>query len=647
MNAGKKIFYFIAILFFYSGLSQAQNNHLLLRKGNRCFNKGQYRNAAPYYDQILKAEPAHIQALYKSGICNLHRYSKEQALLNLEKVYKKDSTYNKYLYYWLGRAHQLNYNFDQADFFYNAFQRKSSKNKIQYREVERYKYQVRCARDFVANPKNYHIQNLGPLINSGFSDHSPIVSCTDTLLLFTSRRPANSEAKEEYDGEPFEDIFYSCRNAAGEWTKSERFQLNTTGHDASIQLFDHDNRIFIYSYLHDGDILLAQKSNGVWGTPMPVKEINSIDFESDAFMTADGKTLYFATNHFKKNGDLDICFITKKADNTWSKPQTLSSVINTDEDEDAPYLSADGKTMYFSSRGHTSMGGYDIFRSALDSLTGNWSKPENLGYPVNTPDEDLYFCLAAKTNRAFMSSYRSEGYGEKDIYEIIPVKNVQIQGLLTRAGTGKPVADVAVHFLPMENAMKGAAAADVHTGSDGTYNTELLSDNAYRVYISQGSDTLLKDTLAVPLNESDQYVYTQHYILPALEVPADTATVAADTVKTAASITNEISKILYFRSNRFDLGPATKAELRDLIVYLQTHTASTVSITGHADSQGSDEINNSLSLKRAEAAAAYLKSKGISDTQIHTAGLGSQKPVATNKTEAGRARNRRVEILIR
>ena len=294
------------------------------------------------------------------------------------------------------------------------------------------------------------------------------------------------------------------------------------------------------------------------------------------------------------------------------------------------------------------MGGYDIFRSQKDSVTGKWLKPENLGYPVNTPDEDLYFCLSAKTNRAFMSSYRTGGFGEKDIYEIIPVKNVQLNGLVTEGGTDKPAENIVIHFIPAENAMKGATSAQVRTVADGSYHTALLSDNVYMVYISRANDTLLTDTLVVPLNERDGYVYVQHYVLPAVLV-ADSSVTFAGTIKAVVpvAVAEEVSETLYFATNRSDLEPAAKAKLQDVIAYLKKHKEASIHIAGHADGSGPDAINQSLSVKRAEAAAAYLKSKGIPAAQISTESFGSQKPTATNSTAAGRAKNRRVEIVVR
>ncbi len=654
MRAALLIF-FILISSSLIQICQAQNIVLLKRKGERCYRKSQYKNAYPFFEQILKTNPDNLNALYKAGVCNLYRYSKEQALANFEKVYQKDSSYNKYLYYWLGRAYQLNYKFDEAMIFYSRFQEHKSHTSSQYQEVEKYKRQIKYARDYVANPANYKVRNLGAVINSSFSEHSPITSVTDTFLLFTSRRTNSTNTKEEYDGEPFEDIFYSYRNKKGEWSKPESFQLNTSGHDASIQLFDNDSKLFIYSYLHEGDIYLVEKQGGIWGTPVSMKQINTQDFEADAYMTADGKTLYYATNHFKKNGDLDICYITKADNGSWSKPQTLSSQINTDEDEDAPYITADGKTMYFGSRGHTSMGGYDIFKSALDTTTGLWGKPQNLGYPVNTTDDDLYFCLSYKTSRAFMSSYRDGGFGEKDIYEIIPIEELMIKGFLVDENN-KAVEDsqIQITLVPGESAAKAAQQKTVYVDKSGTFTTSCLSDNMYYVFVSKGTDTLLRDTITLDLVEQKNQQQEYTFVLPSEKGTDTTGTAAAvvAVVQTDSIKTNDINKtsiehnVIYFASNVSDLGPASKNALKSVSTFLEKNPASKVVLKGYADGSGLKLLNDVLSEKRAKAAQHYLELKGISAARISVEFFGSQNPVASNETEAGRAKNRRVEIII-
>jgi outer membrane protein OmpA-like peptidoglycan-associated protein/tetratricopeptide (TPR) repeat protein len=642
----KGLIFTISVFTTCIGISFSQSNKLFLRKGNQCYKKGQYKNAFAFYEQLLKTDPNNTKVLYRAGVCNLYRYSKEQALVNFEKVYQTDSLYDKYLYYWLGRANHLNFKFDEAIRFYTSFLSKVSSNSIQYKEVQRYIYQATCARDFVANPSNNYVQNLGPVVNSSFSDHSPITSATDTFILFTSRRMTDAKAKEEYDGEPFEDIFFTSRNTKGEWSKPESFHLNTTGHDASIQLFDNDTKLYIYSYLHDGDIYLTEKVNGNWQTPVSFEEINSVDFEADAFMTKDGKTVYFASNHLKKNGDLDICFITKETSGAWSKPQLLPSVINTDEDEDAPYITADGKTMYFSSRGHTSMGGYDVFRSMLDSATGKWTKPVNLGYPVNTPDDDLYFCLSSQTSRAFMSSYRTGGYGEKDIYEVLTIEQVRVDGLLVDVNR-KPIdgSGYTITFTPAESASKNAAMQTVSASADGSFHVNCLSDNTYHVVVTDAADTLFADTLQIELEEekNKSIVYTCT-IVPQKQIHTD-STVTAPKDSVIAKRTS-VQQVIYFGSNSSDLGPASKNELRKLIANLEKDPLAKITINGHADGSGPEKLNEKLSEKRALAVKAYLISKGVTSTRIQVGSFGSQKPIASNDTEAGRAKNRRVEIII-
>jgi outer membrane protein OmpA-like peptidoglycan-associated protein/tetratricopeptide (TPR) repeat protein len=642
-----KFFCSICVLIVLAFYSEAQNNNFLINKGDKFYKKEQYKNAYPFYEQALKSDSLNIEAQYKAAVCNLHRFSKEDALRGLEKVYNADSTYNKYLYYWMGRAYHLNFKFEEAILFYSKAQQKKSKNNNLFEEVERYKYQVRCARDYVSNPSNFNVVNLGGEINSSYSDHSPITSYTDTMLLFTSRRVNQLDVKEEYDGEPFEDIFYSYKNTAtGTWSTPISFHLNTTGHDASVQLFDNDTKLFIYSYLHEGDINLVEKKNGEWGTPMPVDQINTIDFEADAFMTADGKTLYYATNHFKKNGDLDICYIVKSGDGTWSKPKTLSSLINTDEDEDAPYITADGRTMYFSSRGHSSMGGYDVFKSELDTISGEWMKPENLGYPVNTPDEDLYYCISSKSTKAYLSSYRSGGFGEKDIYEITPIEFILIEGqLVDESNTSMDGKEFEIKIVPFEAASKNALGSEVRVSNDGKFEATCLSNNTYSVFLLHGKDTMLVDTLAIALADKKNIKREYVLVVPnSKKVSVDSISVI-DTVA-AVVVVESIQQTVYFATNVSDVGPASKAELRQIVAYLGLHPEAILTIEGHTDGSGPESINMLLALKRANSVKAYFELKGVAASRMSVVAFGSKNPVASNDTEVGRSKNRRVTIRV-
>lgn len=610
-----------------------QDSKELIRLGDKFLKIKQYRKALPFFEQVLKTDSTNITAVYKASICHLYRYSKEQALKGFQLVYQKDSTYDKYLYYWLGRAHHLNYSFDKALSFYSKYKTKLTKWDTRQKEVDWYMEQARRARDYVNHPKNFLITNLGPNINSSYSEHSPVAALTDSLLLFTSRRD-KVNTKEDLDGEPFEDIFVVRRLPDGTWSTPELFEVNTSGHDACIQFFDNDQKLFIYRQTRGGDIYYVEKKEGIWQSPKKFPVINTRGFESDAFMTADGSTVYFATNRFKKLGDLDIYYVTKKPDSTWSKPKMLKGRINTDEDEDAPFISADGKTMYFSSRGHSSMGGYDVYKTTMGA-DGKWSKPENLGYPINTPDDDVYYYLSAVTNHAYISSYRSGGYGEKDLYEITPVESVTIAGSIVEEKTNKPLDGYQIEWVPIQPVFSAASSSTI--SSTGSYSSALISANQYIVNVKKEGKVVYLDTLQVPV--FDTVGDTLHYpiLVPFHGNPADTIT--PPVIKPKVYTDN-----VYFAKKSPELDTKTKKQLDIFIAYVKQHKEVQAVISGHADETGGVEFNKKLSEARAQAVYDYLKTNGVPVERIEIRSFGDAKPVGDNTTEEGKALNRRVEI---
>jgi len=636
----------IVVVFLFCCITNllAQDLKVLLHTGDKSLRNRHYRKALPLYNQVLKTDPENLDALYGAGICNLFRYSKESALQNFEKIYSKDSLYNKNLYYWLGRAYHQNYQFSDALKYYAMYKTKLTKWDSRQKEVDFYMDQVKRARDYVANPKDYLVKNMGPAINSSYSEHSPVTSLNDTVLLFTSRKDKLTGTKEDFDGEPFEDIFVSNRSTGGQWSEPALMNLNTTGHDASIQLFDNDTKLFVYRYLKGGDIYVTEKVNGAWAAPTRFANINSRDFESDAFITPDGNTVFYATNHYKKTADLDIYFITKKGDGSWSKPKQLKGKINSLEDEDAPFITPDGKTMYFSSRGHNSMGGYDVFKSVMDE-NGKWSKPENLGYPINTPDDDVYYYRSSVSNRAYLSSYRDGGFGEKDIYEIIPVEYAEIKGLVLEEKTNKAIQSAAITFIPQEHSSKNANANTAILNASGNFAAPLLSNNIYKVVITKGRDTLSVDTIAVPLFEDKGKEYRKNFYVPFSGNPADTITVKKDTV-VPVRIPPKKLEVIYFATNSYDLGPASKGKLQGLVDFMNVNPGTFSVIYGFTDGSGSEQLNKDLSANRADAIREYLKSRGVDPNRIKTEAFGANKPVASNDTEEGKAKNRRVEVTI-
>jgi len=271
-------------------------------------------------------------------------------------------------------------------------------------------------------------ENISPSINSKYPEYSAVVNHDEDLLVFVSRRPGNKGNSDTHGSAfEFEDVYTSRRDANG-WSKAEHLHgdVNSQAHEAPVWLSGDGNRLLLYynkSKSKDpkkqGDIYESDYVDGKWTDPSPVKGINSTWRETHASMSADGKTIYFTTNNPKwaKHGGLDIVKATyNDAEGKWNEPVDVGSKINTEWDEESPFIKPDGKTFYFSSQGHTSVGGFDFFRCEL-SENGTFSEPINMGIPLNTPFDDAFIYFSDDGKRVYFNSNRDGGFGSQDIYE--------------------------------------------------------------------------------------------------------------------------------------------------------------------------------------------------------------------------------------
>ncbi|MBC7486874.1 MAG: PD40 domain-containing protein [Cytophagaceae bacterium] len=650
--------YFSFTLFLIGSLLftnlKAQDVSLLMKNGNKLFEDNFYRKALPFYEQVLVTEPNNTEALFKSGVCYLNRYSKDKALVNIQKSFDQDPKIDKHIHYWLGRAYHLNYQFDKAKEEYNVYKNTLRKSDSRRKEVELYIEQTDFSKKTVTVPSNFLVENLGASVNSSFSEHSPVASSNDSVLYFTTRRLKEGE-KEEKDGEPFEDVFVSKRKSDGTWSNPESLNLNTSGHDASIQLYDNDNKLLLYRSTKDGDIFISQKEGDKWGDPKSFSEINSGDFESDAFVSSDGKTVYFATNHYKKFGDMDIYYITKNEDGSWSKHKEMEGDINTEGDEDAPFITPDGKTLYFSSRGHKGMGGFDVFKSKMQA-DGSWSDPVNLGYPINTPDDDVYFYYAASDDRAYIASYRDGGFGEKDIYCVTPIEHVIVYGKVTEDKTGKVIDGAQISFKSTKKVTN--ASEDKKAVTAGEYkDIHVLSYNTYKVEISKNGELLSTDSLTIASVSKEGQTINKDFVVPFKGNPADTQVVAvvppADTtiktpvvkdpvkvVTTPVAVEKEL--IVYFASSSAVLDGPSQNEIKTLLSAYKK--VKVISVSGHADDKGPDAVNDKIAAARASTVKKYISTK--TKVKVSSSSFGEGQPAVPNDSVENRAKNRRVVIKV-
>ena len=622
--------------------AQAQSTRKDLKTGNKFFEQENYRAAIPYYEKVLAKDPNNAKALFSAGISYMS-FDKEKASDYIYKAQKLKPKVSKDVEYWLGRVDHLNYNFDEAIAHFQAYNATLKKNDQRKEELAQLIMHSKNAKVQFNSPKDIFVKNLGPTINTQYSEHSPVISSDDKVLIFTSRGDnvtgANgkvSDAKNKSiaaDGEYYEDIFEATRIDDESWQKPRSLSgvLNGKGHDASVQLFDNDSKMLMYRNDNNGDLFVTDKAGGDWSAPKPLDgNINSKAFESDAYILPDGLTIYFSTGKFSEDGTLDLYTSTRASlTSEWGTPRSLGANINTKFDDDSPYLSKDGKTLYFSSRGHNTMGGYDIFKSEYDEAGRKWGPAQNMGYPVNTPDDDSYYRLSPDGSYAYLSSYRIGGYGEKDIYTINYIKNANIVGkVFSKKDSTTVIPGVELVFNGQQADKTALSFRDV-TKPDGGYKVAVLSGRTYQVAVSKDGKNIETQEFPVPVSTNDSTTITKNFYIDYVDT----------TAKSMMAFKN-----IYFDTDKYKLRPESITELDNISKVLTANAGMNISIEGHCDSRNTDEYNMVLGQNRAEAAKNYLVKQGVADSRLTTVSYGERRPAAPNDSPENMQLNRRDEF---
>lgn len=384
--------------------------------------------ARDLYVQAAELDTTFVRANFEAGHIHLRTVGKDLAVKYLMRVYRQDPQFRFDLEYLIGKSYQYGLDFDNAIKFFNLYKEKLAKkpnyqgrDKVDLQTVERSIIECENGKKFVANPGRYSIVNIGREINSEYDDYAPVLNEKEDEIVFTSRRREdNLNMNVSDDNLPFEDIFIA-RKVDGKWTYAQNIgnKINTPYHDSNLALSADGSTLFIFNDENGGDIYYCElQEDGTWGSPIPLPGIINSSFEEKSIsISKDEQTLYFTSNRPGGYGGTDIYKAVRNSRGQWSNVKNLGPKINTPFDEDGPFIDYDGVTLYFSSRGHSGMGGHDIYRSRFDPETNEWSEPENLGYPINTPDDDVFF-ITSPSGHAYYSSVREGGLGYQDIYII-------------------------------------------------------------------------------------------------------------------------------------------------------------------------------------------------------------------------------------
>lgn len=411
----------ILLFLFSSGFSQTLNGKKTeIEDAHEHFNKNNFLMAIPIYKVELKKDPDNKKIKYRLGICYLHtRINYGQALTYLEE-YSKTPKADEDVWLYLGRAYQLNYKLAEA---IGAFQKYKALKPKQGAEMERYIDQCENAIKFMRKPANVTFQNMGKEVNSEEPDYYPYINKNETVLAFTSRRKDNVGGKKiEVDGYRSSDIYLST-SQNGSWTPAKNAGkiLNTSLDEQVVGLKSDALEIYVYMDHIDkfGDIYASSRKDLESEFTKPRIFMPNINdkFEFSGSLSEDGTIIFFSRRE-KAGEQSDLYFCRKLPIGIWAIPQKLPDFINTPYNEDSPYLSYDCKTLYFASEGHNSMGGYDLFKTDFDVEMNAFTPPVNLGYPINSTDDDRSICVTQDNRLAYVSAFRPNGYGDLDIYRV-------------------------------------------------------------------------------------------------------------------------------------------------------------------------------------------------------------------------------------
>lgn len=412
---------FILFCFLLHGTWQAQSTKVTqVEDGDEHLKHHNYLMAIPIYKEELKKTPENSKIKLKLGLCylNTHLNHKEAVRYLQEAAADKKSDPDVYLY--LGMAYHLVGNIEDALLSFEKFKALKPKNDG---EVEKYIYQCDNALKLMSKPKNVTFQNLGKEVNSEEPDYYPYTDQDESILIFTTRRKENMGGKKvEVDGYRNCDIYMS-KMVNGAWTsaRSAGRMLNGNLDDQAVSFSYDALEMLVYEDHIDkfGDLYYTSRKDTMTEFLKPkLMDLAVNEFiETSGCISEDGQVLIFSRRE-DVNDYSDLYISRKLPTGKWGIPELLPDIINSPYNEENPYLSKDGKTLYFASEGHNSMGGYDLFRSHWDQKTNTFSAPENLGYPINSTDDDKSICMSPDHRFAYVSAFRPGGFGDLDIYRI-------------------------------------------------------------------------------------------------------------------------------------------------------------------------------------------------------------------------------------
>ena len=595
-------------------------------KAQKAWQDRQLTEAVLLFENVLESDPnnaeshlrlAQIYDLQKNADLTKKHYSRLVAI-------QPTSPQSASAYQWIGRYFFQQEKYDSALVYYEKalalFPAKSSLIRLAEKSVISSKFAINA----IKSPLPIKKYPLGDTVNFLHSQYFPVLTADNETLIF-------SGITENRD----ENIYITHRIEKG-WDVPEEISksINTSNNNEGTCSVSADGRTLVFTACNrqDGfgscDLYITHKEGKDWGAPINMGDvINTRDWESQPSLTADGHTLYFASDRRGGQGKRDIWVSNLNAKGLWSDPKNLGPVINTSDEENAPFIHANGRTLFYASNGLPGMGGFDIFLSQrIDTV---WSAPKNIGYPINTVSEQVGLYIASDGKRAYYSDDQSQNGNNRSLlytFElpdslqkmIIPTRYAK--GKVFDKKTGKSLAsDIDLFDLKTQQKV-GSFTSD---GTTGTFLAVLNRGSEYAFYVSKTG--YLFKSLSFTVSDSVSSVN--------LEIPLEM--IEKDRI--------EVLNNIFFKTGAYELDEKSKVELNKMVDFLNQNKLIKIEISGHTDDVGSDKENLELSKRRAQSVQDYLNKAGIAAERMSSKGYGETKPVVSNDSEPNRQKNRRIE----
>jgi len=626
-----------------------------------------WSDALKVYKELLIQDPENAFINYKAGLCYLNMpFENGRSIPYFEKAIKntdpnvfegkyKERRAPVHAFYYLGYAYHINRYFSKALKTYNIYKERLPKEDIPNRQmVERQLISCETAKELVRYPIDVEIDNVGRMVNTKKPEFNPCVTTDGNTLVYTTireRLSVDSVGVENID-QPYYLIFITYKDDDGRWSEPKDItnELGTRGLCKSLSISGDGNRLLLHrddwedgglTDYQEGTIYYSELDGESWTLMRKLNNnINSTAWESHACISPDGNKIYFTSSRKGGFGGLDI-YVSEMFAGDWGPAVNLGPSINTPFDEETPYVLEDGKTIFFSSEGHRNMGGHDIFASRLLE-NGEWSEPLNLGYPINSPDDNIFYVPVGDGATAYYSQARYEGYitfGAQDIYKM----KINIPGLYETAADveGTVILEDMASFnesikvFAIDQATGDTIAEAIPDPMTGKYKLEVSSGMIKVVFVGDGYRKVQQNLS-----------FTKVFAKPKVELNARLIPTSV--------VENKyyVIKNVYFEYDSDSLTKEALDELENLYKVMTEHNELKLEVIGHTDSKGTAEYNEELSMKRATAVVNHLVDNGINRDRFVAKGLGKSFNIAINENvdgtdnEKGRALNRRVELKV-